>query len=192
MSASCCSSETTTVSSPVLSLLLFPANQEDVDKLREHQKWLEALEWAKLNGEPWFPIKIDSVRKTEVFEKTRKETEDFYRTFKEENNAEIRRILWLSGPKAYGSMVTFLSQESDMTRLLHQKAMAINKRDAKLQRCVESALDHIKNTNVQKPRSAMKSTGYKAEGKETRLLSANAIQHNMDLITVRSKRHLQP
>jgi hypothetical protein len=106
---------------------VFLASQEDVHRAREHQKWLEAFEGAKLSGEPWFPIKIDSARKTDIFDAKGDVKEDFYNDFKEENNAEIRRLLWLSGSKTYGSMVTFLSQESDMTRLLQQKFVQITR-----------------------------------------------------------------
>jgi hypothetical protein len=104
---------------------VFLAGEGDVRMMREHQQWLRTFNGAKLNGEPWFPIKIDSVRKSDVFEKNGEVREEFYGKFRDENNTEVRKLYWLSGPKSYGSMVIFLPQESDATRLLHQKMVQI-------------------------------------------------------------------
>lgn len=93
--------------------------------MQEHQQWLKTFNGVKLNGETWFPIKFDSVWKSNIFNKDGEVREKFYGKSTDENNTEVRKLYWLSGPKSYGSMVVFLPQESDVTRLLHQTMVQI-------------------------------------------------------------------
>jgi hypothetical protein len=68
---------------------------------------------------------INNVRKTDVFAEEGRLIGDFVEMFRQENEAGLKRIHWLSGPKAYGSMVAFLDRESDASRLLHKQIVQI-------------------------------------------------------------------
>lgn len=55
-------------STPRNSLKVFVNSEEDAKVIQQNQTWLEKLQGARLGQEPWYPIKIDDVRKTDVFE----------------------------------------------------------------------------------------------------------------------------
>lgn len=111
-------------STPGNSLKVFVNSEEDARVLQQNQAWLEKLQGARLGQEPWYPIKIDDVRKIDVFENGELR-EDFKDMFQQENEAQAQRISWLSGPKPYGSMIAYLSKASDASRLLHRKMVQI-------------------------------------------------------------------
>jgi hypothetical protein len=69
-----------------------------VKLLRERSEWLEALPGVKLQGEQWHPVKLDEVRKNDVFDDLGKEKSDFRENFAARNGgSQIRMIRWLSG-----------------------------------------------------------------------------------------------
>ncbi|KAI2937956.1 hypothetical protein CBS147321_7486 [Aspergillus niger] len=101
---------------------IFTNKDESSALLRAHQEWLQALPGVRLCGEPWFPVKLDEVRKADVYDSVGKENPTFRTQFAEENNdTQIRMIRWLSGPKSYGSMVIYVTKETDALRLLERK-----------------------------------------------------------------------
>lgn len=55
-------------STPGNSLKVFVNSEEDAKVIQQNQTWLEKLQGARLGQEPWYLIKIDDVRKTDVFE----------------------------------------------------------------------------------------------------------------------------
>ncbi|KAI2892971.1 hypothetical protein CBS63078_9235 [Aspergillus niger] len=56
----------------------FVERDQDVRLLRERSESLQALPGMKLQREQWYPIKLDAVRKTDVFDDLGKEKSDFY------------------------------------------------------------------------------------------------------------------
>jgi len=110
---------------PGIAVRVFLGSDQDVKSLRENKHWLQRLEGASLKGDPWFPIKIDDVRKMDIFNQEGKLRIDFNEVFEEENQAHVKRIQWLSGSKPYGSMALFLGKESDVSRMLHRKMVQI-------------------------------------------------------------------
>ncbi|GFF60826.1 hypothetical protein IFM51744_10500 [Aspergillus udagawae] len=113
-------------SAPRNIVKVFVDIEESATVLREHQEWLRALPGTQLRGEPWYPVKLDEVKKTDVYDDNGRERPDFREQFAEENNGtQIRMTRWLSGPKAYGSMAIFVSKEEDAHRLLDRKIVPI-------------------------------------------------------------------
>lgn len=104
------------------TLKVFVNSEESVTNLRRDTNWLNALPGAQLQGEQWFPIKLNDVKKESVFGVSGMQREDFARKFRDENGvAEIKKIIWLSGKKRYGSMAVYLSKQADAEALLSRR-----------------------------------------------------------------------
>jgi hypothetical protein len=112
-------------SSPGNIIKIFVKNEEDVRLMREHRAWLHTLNGAIVKGNPWYPIKVDNIRRTDTLQENGKIRPDFKDMFLEENNAQVTKMYWLSGAKPYGSMIVYLAKESDAARLLHRKIVQI-------------------------------------------------------------------
>ncbi|GKZ27412.1 hypothetical protein AbraIFM66951_004198 [Aspergillus brasiliensis] len=81
-----------------------------------------ALPGAQLQGEQWFRIKLNDVKKESVFRESGMQREDFGRKFQDENGvAEIKKIIWLSRKKRYGSLAIYLSKQADAEALLSRR-----------------------------------------------------------------------
>jgi hypothetical protein len=92
-------------SAPRNIVKVFVDSEESATLLREHQEWLRALPGTQLRGEPWYPVKLDEVKKADVYDDNGRERPEYRGQFAEENNGtQIRMTRWLSGPKVYGSM----------------------------------------------------------------------------------------
>jgi hypothetical protein len=105
---------------------IFVDSEESIENLRRATHWLDALPGARLQGEQWFPIKLNDVKKESVFDASGAEREDFAKTFKEENGgAQIKKIIWLSGTKRYGSMAIYLSRLADAESLLTRRIVHV-------------------------------------------------------------------
>ena len=68
-----------------------------------------------------YPIKVDSVRRTAVLDENNEIRVGVAEGFGQENEATVAKIAWLSKkdvPKAYGSMVVYLTKATDARRLL--------------------------------------------------------------------------
>lgn len=101
---------------------VFVDSEESVANLRRATHWLSALPGAKLQGEQWFPVKLNDVKKESVYEASGAQREDFTRIFQEENEVEqVKKVIWLSGSKRYGSMAIYLSRQADAEALLGRR-----------------------------------------------------------------------
>jgi hypothetical protein len=101
---------------------IFVDSEESVANLRQATHWLNSLPGAKLQGEQWFPIKLNDVKKESVFDASGAQREDFARSFQDENGvAEVKKIIWLSGKKRYGSMAIYLCRQADADALLSRR-----------------------------------------------------------------------
>lgn len=104
------------------TIKIFVDSEESVASLRQDPHWLNALPGAQLQGEQWFPIKLNDVKKDSVFGVSGMLREDFARNFQDENGvAEIKKTIWLSGKKRYGSMAVYLSKQADAESLLSRR-----------------------------------------------------------------------
>jgi uncharacterized protein YoxC len=68
-----------------------------------------------------FPVKIDNVRRTAVLDEKDEIRVGAAEAFGEENGTTVAKIAWLSKrdvPKAYGSMVVYVTKRSDARRLV--------------------------------------------------------------------------
>jgi hypothetical protein len=105
---------------------IFVDREQGVQLLRERPEWLQALHGVKIQGEQWHPIKLDEVRKTDVYDESGQERNDFREKFSQHNGgAEIKMVRWLSGGKAYGSMVVYLAKESDAKAFLNRRLVNV-------------------------------------------------------------------
>ncbi|KAJ5543805.1 hypothetical protein N7494_005084 [Penicillium frequentans] len=92
------------------TIKVFVDSEESAAQLRRATHWLSSVPGATLQGEQWFPVKLNDVKKESVYEPSGAQREDFPRIFQEENEVEqIKKLVWLSGTKRYGSMVIYLS-----------------------------------------------------------------------------------
>ncbi|KAJ5533370.1 hypothetical protein N7494_006946 [Penicillium frequentans] len=101
---------------------VFVDSEDSVAHLRRATQWMGSLPGATLQGEQWFPVKLNDVKKESVYETSGAQREDFTQIFQEENEVEqVRKIVWLSGTKRYGSMAVYLSRQGDADALLHRR-----------------------------------------------------------------------
>ena len=108
------------------TIKVFVDSEESVANLRRATHWLNAMPGAKLQGEQWFPIKVNDVKRESVFETSGTQREDFLSTLQEENKVtEIKKIIWLSGKKRYGSMAIYLAAQADAQALLSRRIVHV-------------------------------------------------------------------
>lgn len=126
--------ETTTASIDVVgveptsktTIKVFFDSEESGANLRRVTHWLNAMPGAKLQGEQWFPIKVNDVKRESVFETSGTQREDFLGTLQEENEvAEIKKIIWLSGKTRYGSMAIYLATQANAQVLLSRRIVHV-------------------------------------------------------------------
>ena len=94
----------------------------------EIQKIKTILEARKAPGarvlrDQLYPIKVDSVDRTAVFDQEFNVLPGAMETMSQENEAQIAKVVWLSrkvNPKTYGSMVVYLTKNRDARRLLEE------------------------------------------------------------------------
>ncbi|KAJ6437894.1 reverse transcriptase [Purpureocillium lavendulum] len=70
------------------------------------------------------PVRVDHVNRTAVLDETGSVLREVTEALSKENDVQIERIGWLSNsdsPKAYGSMVVYLTRDSDVKRLLGEQ-----------------------------------------------------------------------
>jgi len=101
---------------------VFVGSEENVANLRRATHWHTAMSGARLQGKQWFPIKMNDIKRESVFETSGSQREDFLSALQEEDEvAEIRKIIWLSGKKRYGSMAVHLTKQTDAETLLSRR-----------------------------------------------------------------------
>lgn len=108
------------------SVKIFVDSEESVAKLRRTTHWMNAMPGAKLQGEQCFPIKLNDVKRDSVFETSGTLREDFLSTLQGENEvAEVKKTIWLSGKKRYGSMAVYLAKQADAEALLSRRIVHV-------------------------------------------------------------------
>ncbi|OAQ61371.1 reverse transcriptase [Purpureocillium lilacinum] len=79
---------------------------------------------ARMLRDEVHPVRVDHVNRTAVLDETGAIRRGVTEALSKENDVQIERIGWLSNsdsPKAYGSMVVYLSKNSDVNRLLGEQ-----------------------------------------------------------------------
>lgn len=70
-----------------------------------------------------YPLKVDNVKRTEVLDENGEIRHGAAEAFSKENETTVAKIAWLSDrdtPKAYGSMVVYVTKASDARRLISE------------------------------------------------------------------------
>jgi hypothetical protein len=96
---------------------------------KEHKAVKEAAEKVKVQGarilrDQLFPIKVDGVNRLAVLDEHNQLRPEITDKLGKENEVQIAKLSWLSkkdNPKAYGSMVIYVTKGSDAKRLLHEQ-----------------------------------------------------------------------
>ncbi|PQE19020.1 reverse transcriptase protein [Rutstroemia sp. NJR-2017a BVV2] len=94
----------------------------------EHKTVKQAVEanlvqGARILRDDLYPIRVDSVNRTAVLDETGNIRTGAIEALSEENDTQVAKIAWLSNrvvPKAYGSMVVYLTKGSDARRFLQE------------------------------------------------------------------------
>jgi hypothetical protein len=94
----------------------------------EHKQVKRVLETnltkgARIMRDDLYPIRVDSVNRTAVLDEAGNVRPETAETLGKENDTQVAKVAWLSNrdiPKAYGSMVVYLSKRSDAQRFLHE------------------------------------------------------------------------
>jgi hypothetical protein len=76
---------------------------------------------ARVLRDELYPIKVDNVKRTAVLDENNGIRAGAVEAFSEENETTVAKVAWLSKkdvPKAYGSMVVYLTKGADARRLL--------------------------------------------------------------------------
>ena len=93
----------------------------------EHQLVKRAAEkigaGSRVLRDELYPVKIDNVKRTAVLDEKDEIRAGAAEAFGEENGTTVAKIAWLSKrdvPKAYGSMVVYMTKKSDARRLISE------------------------------------------------------------------------
>jgi hypothetical protein len=94
----------------------------------EHMNVKRVLESNLSKGErimrdDLYPIRVDSVNRTAILDETGKDRTEATEALSKENDTQVVKVVWLSNreiPKAYGSMVVYLSKRSEAQRFLNE------------------------------------------------------------------------
>ena len=81
------------------------------------------VQGARILRDDLYPIRVDSVNRTAVLDEANNIRTEATEALSEENDAQVAKVAWLSNiaiPKAYGSMVVYLTKESDARRFLQE------------------------------------------------------------------------
>lgn len=97
--------------------------------VKKFTKWLKGnFGQARIEGEQWYPIKVDRVNKLHLKDLHEEHTHaEFCKVYGAENGEiEIKQMRWLGQSKPhlmYGSLVVYLSKKEDAEKLLHNQTM---------------------------------------------------------------------
>jgi hypothetical protein len=76
---------------------------------------------SRVLRDQWYPIKVDNACRTAVLDKNGEVRAGVTEMLEKENDVKIAKLSWLSrkdSPKAYGSMVVYVTKRADASRLL--------------------------------------------------------------------------
>ncbi|EXL65188.1 hypothetical protein FOPG_18578 [Fusarium oxysporum f. sp. conglutinans race 2 54008] len=85
---------------------------------------------ARVLRDQSYPIKVDSMNRTTVFDQEFNVLPGVMETLSHENGDQIAKVAWLSrkvDPKTYGSMVVYLTKNNDAKRLLQTFSSQVNR-----------------------------------------------------------------
>ncbi|KAK1141013.1 hypothetical protein N8T08_009670 [Aspergillus melleus] len=109
------------------TIKVFVDSEESVTNLRRATHWLNAMPGARLQGEQWFPIKLNDGKREGIFETSGAQQESFLNALQEENEvAEMKKIVWLSGEKRYGSLAIDFARQADAEALLSRRIVHVH------------------------------------------------------------------
>jgi hypothetical protein len=104
-------------------LRVISRNEEEMQKIKTILEARKAP-GARVLRDQLYPVKVDSMNRTAVFDQEFKALPGAMETLSQENEVQIAKVAWLSqkvNPKAYGSMVVYLTKNSDARRLLQER-----------------------------------------------------------------------
>jgi hypothetical protein len=76
---------------------------------------------SRVLRDQWYPIKVDNACRTAVLDENGEVRAGVTEMLEKENDVKVAKLLWLSrkdSPKAYGSMVVYMTKRADAARLL--------------------------------------------------------------------------
>jgi hypothetical protein len=76
---------------------------------------------SRVLRDQWYPIKVDNACRTAVLDENGEVRDGVIEMLEKENDVKIAKLSWLSrkdSPKAYGSMVVYVTKRADAARLL--------------------------------------------------------------------------
>ena len=100
------------------------ARNEDELRLIKEAAQKTAKPGTRVMRDQLYPIKIDNANRAAILNQDSTVRPEAAETFGRENEVNIAKIAWLSRkdiPKAYGSMVIYVTKGSDVTRLLQEQ-----------------------------------------------------------------------
>ncbi|KAJ5129696.1 uncharacterized protein N7515_005735 [Penicillium bovifimosum] len=92
-------------------VLVFVETRRQAETMIEHNEWSHAIEGCRMADKILFPIKVDSINRNHVFDAAGNISDEFYSSIGEENACTIPKAIWLSGKKAYGSLIAYVKQK---------------------------------------------------------------------------------
>ncbi|KFA68638.1 hypothetical protein S40285_09685 [Stachybotrys chlorohalonatus IBT 40285] len=78
---------------------------------------------ARVLRDEWYPVKVDNVNRLAVLDELDTVRPEAAKVFSQENDVQVTKVAWLSNrdsPKAYGSMVVYLTKASDARKILQE------------------------------------------------------------------------
>lgn len=78
---------------------------------------------ARVLRDEWYPVKVDNVNGLAVLDELDTVRPEAAKVFSQENDVQVTKVAWLSNrdsPKAYGSMVVYLTKASDARKILQE------------------------------------------------------------------------
>jgi len=106
-------------------------SEEEARTARNNDKWVEThLQGSRLQGEQWYPIKVDHVDKLKITDDTRiRFKPEAQKMIEDENGGvKITKMKWLgklNPDKLHGSLVIYLARKEDADKLLNRRIMEI-------------------------------------------------------------------
>lgn len=103
-------------------LRVISRNEEEMQKIKTILEARKAP-GARVLRDQLYPVKVDNMNRTAVFDQDFKVLPGVLETLSQENEIQIAKVAWLSrkaNPKAYGSMVVYLTKNNDARRLLQE------------------------------------------------------------------------
>jgi hypothetical protein len=95
-------------------------DESELARVKEVAEKTKAL-GSRVLRDQWYPIKVDNACRTAVLDENGEVRAGVTEMLEKENDVKIAKLSWLSrkdSPKAYGSMVVYVTKRADAARLL--------------------------------------------------------------------------